>query len=267
VARRLLSLAAGVLPEFPPEEIVRAAARARYAATGIWCDIEQWSEETTRTVRARLTEEALVPLDIEVVWIRAGRGISDDARRLIDVGGELGARNVLIVSANPDPVENRLQFAALCERAARAGMRAALEFLQIAAVKSLDDALAIVTDVGHPAGALLIDPLHLARCNATPADVARVDPALLPYAQFCDAPARLAPGDSDYLRDALDDRCAPGEGELPLAGLLAALPEDLPLSLEVRSRAYRERFPDPATRARAVLEATYRCLAGGLRDG
>jgi hypothetical protein len=48
---------------------------------------------------------------------------------------------------------------------------------------------------------------------------------------------------------------------LPLRDLVAALPNDLPLSLEVRSKRYRETYPDPVDRARAVLAATRKFLA------
>lgn len=262
-APRLLSLAAGVLPECPPETIVNAAAAAGYPAAGIWFDAETWTDRTTAQVRAALAAGGLVPLDIEVVWIRAGSTVADEARRLVATGGELGARNVLIVSANPDPLETRRQFAILCDLAAAAGMRAVLEFLMIGAVRSLDAALDVVRDVDHPAGGVLVDALHLQRSGGRPDDLLDVAPALLPYAQLCDAPAELA-GSShrDFLVDAVDGRSAPGEGGLPLERLLACLPADLPLSLEVRSRHYREMFPDPVERARAVLARTRRFLGG-----
>ncbi len=262
MVNRVLSLAAGVLPEFPPDQIVRAAAEAGYAATGIWCDMASWTDATTRAVAQQLRAGALVALDIEVIWIGPGREASAAARRLIDAGGTLGARNVLIVSANPNLADTKHQFATLCECADRAGMRAVLEFLMIAEVKTLAQAVEIVTDVGHPAGGVLIDALHLARCGATIADVERIAPVWLPYAQLCDAQARLSnPDYNAYLADALDGRCAPGEGELPLRELLAALPVDLPLSLEVRSKSYRDAYADPVERARAVLTATQRFLA------
>ena len=258
----MLSLAAGALPEFPPDQIVAAASEAGFSASGIWCDTKTWTAATTRAVARRLRDGGLIPLDIEVVWMGPGRQVTDDALRLIDIGGELGAQNVLIVSANPDPSETTQQFAVLCERAQSAGMRAVLEFLMIAQVRTLAQALEIVTNVGHPAAGLLIDALHLARCGALPEDVARIPRALLPYAQLCDGAATLhAPDFRAYLADAMDGRLAPGEGELPLRELLRALPETVSLSLEVRSKRHRERFPDPVERARAILRATERFLS------
>ncbi len=134
-------------------------------------------------------------------------------------------------------------------------MRAVLEFLMIAEVKTLAQAVEIVTDVGHPAGGVLVDALHLARCGATPRG-RRVDRA----ASCCRTPncatvRRVLPRTdyATYLSDAIDGRSAAGEGELPLRDLLAALPANVPLSLEVRSKRYRERYPDPVrTRARGA---------------
>jgi sugar phosphate isomerase/epimerase len=258
----LLSLAAGVLPEFPPDEIVNAAGVAGFPASGIWFDPETWTDATTERVRAALAAHRLVPLDIEVIWIRPGRAIADYAPRLIAAGGELGARNVLIVSVNPVLADTQHQFGELCELAAKAGMRAVLEFLMIGETKSLPQALEVVRGVGHPAGGVLIDALHLQRSGGRPEDLASVDPALLPYAQLCDAPADLAEHTyQSWLTDAVDGRSAPGEGELPLARLLDALPAHTPLSLEVRSRRYREQYVDPVARAGAVLAQTRRFFA------
>lgn len=258
----LLSLAAGVLPEFSPERIVQAAAESGYRATGIWCDTDTWTDATTRDVQRELRGGALQALDIEVIWIRPGRQVTDDARRLIDIGGALGARNVLIVSANPSLADTKRQFAALCEHAAAAGMRAVLEFLMIAQVQTLAQAVEVVTDVAHPAGGVLVDALHLARCGASAADVASIARDRLPYAQLCDGAATLVDPNYDaYLADAIDGRCAAGEGALPLRDLLAALRNDVPLSLEVRSKRYREMYPEPVDRARAVLIATRDFLA------
>ncbi|HEY6599864.1 MAG TPA: TIM barrel protein [Pseudomonadales bacterium] len=264
---RLLSLAAGVLPEFPPDVIARSAALAGYPATGIWCDADTWTDATTRAVADVLTEHRLIALDIEVIWIRSGTEPSDAARRLIEAGGALGARNVLIVSVHPDATAATHQFAALCELAQQAGMRAVLEFLMITEVKSLAQALSIVQAAGHPAGGVLIDALHFDRCGASAADVRALDPKLLPYAQLCDGPASVERKDyQGYLTDAIDARSIPGEGALPLDELVRALPRDLPLSLEVRSQALRERHADPVERARVVLDGTRRWLEARLAD-
>jgi sugar phosphate isomerase/epimerase len=59
-----------------------------------------------------------------------------------------------------------------------------------------------------------------------------------------------------YLVDAIDGRLAPGEGSIPVDAMARALPPELPISLEIRSRHYREQYRDPLERARVILERT-----------
>jgi hypothetical protein len=49
-------------------------------------------------------------------------------------------------------------------------------------------------------------------------------------------------------------RLLPGDGELPIAQLLVAVPA-VPLSFELRSRDLMARFPDPVERASIILAA------------
>jgi hypothetical protein len=53
---------------------------------------------------------------------------------------------------------------------------------------------------------------------------------------------------------------------LPLADLLDVLPAGIPLSLEVRSKHYRDTYPDFAARGRAIREQTERFLTGYLSN-
>jgi sugar phosphate isomerase/epimerase len=136
-----------------------------------------------------------------------------------------------------------------------------LEFLPILGVRTLTDAVRAASDVGDPRVGVLVDALHLARAGQSPADVAALDPALFPYLQICDADAEPP---EDLLDEALHGRQLPGDGGLPIAELLAAVP-DVPLSFELRSRALREAHPDPLDRARAVRAAV--AVVGSVRDG
>lgn len=257
-----ISLASGVLPEFGPVTLVEAALAGGFDAVGLWIEPDRWTAGTTREVRAALAATGLPVLDVEVIWLKPGSAM-DDHRRVIDIGAELGAAHVLCVSSEPDSAVTAARLADLCHHAEGSGMRVTLEFGIFTEVKTLSDALSILDAVGHDLRAVLIDPIHVDRSGTALEEIARIDPALLPYAQFCDAPAqRPNPADFDaVITDAIDLRRQCGEGALPLHDLYAALPADIPLSIELRSRALREGFPDPAARARAVAEATRWWLA------
>ncbi|OYX64350.1 MAG: xylose isomerase [Novosphingobium sp. 32-60-15] len=256
-----ISFASGIVPEFGPVDTIEAARAGGFDMVGLWVDPLEWTPAHTRDARAALAATGLPLLDVEVVWIKPD-SIIDDHRKIIDVGAELGAANVLCVSSDPDHARTAAHLAALCRHAEASGMRVALEFGIFTEVKNLATALTILDQVAHPLRALLIDPIHVDRSGTTVAQIAKVDPALLPYAQFCDARA-LRPDPADFdavIHDAINLREQCGEGALPLAALYHALPANIPLAIELRSEALRDAFPHPALRARAVADATRRWL-------
>ncbi len=249
---RLLSLAAGVLPEFTPEEVAQAAVLSGFEAVGFTVDPKTWTDTTTAKVQAILQPAEVSVLDVEVIWIGVDGLVTDGHRRILDVGGALGAKNALIVSSCTDDVKNCHALATLAEHASRYNIRACLEFLRITAVTHLSQALRIIEAVGHPAGGILVDTIHLARCKEFHL-LPSVDPRWLPYAQFCDGNVDCAEDYQSLLTDAVDLRSLPGDGGLPLRDVLAVLRADLPLALEIRSRKLREDFPDHVARAKHVL--------------
>ena len=257
-----ISFASGIAPDCGPVETIMAASAGGFDATGLWIEPEKWTAKLQSEVRTALTDTGLELLDVEVIWIKP----VDDLglhKACIDIGAELGAKNVLCVSSDPDMGATAARLAALCEHAEGSAMRVALEFGIFTEVKNLTMAMAVLDAVAHPLRALLIDPIHVDRSGSAIAEIAAVLPALLPYAQFCDAPAER-PDPDDFnaiIIDAIDLRRQCGEGGLPLGALYDALPPGIPLSIELRSKFLREHFPDIGDRAKAVATATRRWLA------
>lgn len=86
---------------------------------------------------------------------------------------------------------------------------------------------------------------------------------LLAYAQICDAPAEHPKDLETMLFHARYERLFPGEGGLDLAGLLRALPCELPLFVEVQTQelAKSVHARDRAARALAGLRKVLDALA------
>jgi sugar phosphate isomerase/epimerase len=125
-------------------------------------------------------------------------------------------------------------------------------------VASLPDAVRVVEAAGRPNGAVLIDALHLARTGGSPEDVRAVPPGLIRHAQLCDAPAEAPRSMDAIIQEARAGRLLPGDGALPLAALVAALPPTTPLSIEVPITG----TVTPEAHLRANLAAARRLLAG-----
>lgn len=249
---RLVSLAAGTVPDVRPADVASVAAAAGFGGAGVWFDAETWTDATTNAVATAFAAADVVPLDIEPIIL--GRSI-DPGDRLVDVAMELGVRNVLIASgpAARGAVVERI--GELADRVAGSDVRLVLEFLPIFTVSTLAEAYSIVAELGASDVGILVDTLHLDRSGGTVDELESIDRSLFPYVQVADAVGD-APTTRDALREeALHGRLLPGEGVLPLSGVLGAIP-DVPISVELRSRVLMNRYPDPVTRAKRVYDAT-----------
>jgi len=82
---------------------------------------------------------------------------------------------------------------------------------------------------------------------------------MIDYVQLSDAP--LKPRIPSYMEEATFERMVPGEGELPLSDMLAAMPADLVVSLEVPLRSQAETGIGPEIRLRHCVEVMRRLLA------
>ena len=260
VSSRLLSLAAGVIPELikDPARFVEVTAVAGWKATGVWFDQESWSSTTSREVKRRIDDNGLEAVDMEV--IRLGRSI-DTGEALIEAACEVGAKNILVVSSLHSFEETADQLSHLCSLAEAGDIVICLEFMKFTSVKSLSDALDIIRLVDAQNIGILLDLLHVVRSGTTFKEIEDCDPNLFPYVQWCDGTAQpIGWSDSELITDALDDRLIPSEGKLDARKFESLFDVGVPFSIEVRSKVLRESFSDFEERAKYVLDHTLAAL-------
>lgn len=167
--------------------------------------------------------------------IMPGKAVEDLAADL-DLAVELGAPLVNCCVLAPDMAFAVDQFGRFAAMAAERGLQVTVEFLAgMMAIGDLPAAATLVREVANPAAGLLIDAMHLYRSGASHADLAALDPGLVRYAQVCDVP--MVSTFENYGEEASYERGAPGEGELPLADFVRALPDDIVIGLEAPMRA------------------------------
>ena len=247
---RLLSLAAGVQIDVAPADMVTVAHDAGWPAVGIWFDGKTWTDSTSREVRQRLDSTGVVALDIEPI-IPSEDG-NDFAEQLIEAAAVIGARYILFTSRLKDQVRTTDRYQQVCEMALPHGIKVVCEFLPIFPLNTLSMAAEIVANSRATNGGVLIDNLHLSRSGSSIEEVQTMPTELFPYLQICDAPAERPADFSGLLDEALNGRLCPGEGSLPIAELLRAVPA-VPLSFEVRSKFLRD-ITNPVERAKHLLK-------------
>ncbi|MBI1402807.1 MAG: sugar phosphate isomerase/epimerase [Porphyrobacter sp.] len=245
------------MPEATPAQLIECAAGSDFDFGGMWVEKDTWTPATTRAIRQQARDAGVELLDLEVAWIMPGPP-DPWLAQLVDIAAELGARNLLCVSSDPDTAATTAKFQTLVDRAKGTGVRVNLEFGIFTEVKTIHMARGILEQVEGEAKALLVDTLHWARSGGTAEDLAAIPQEWLSYCQPCDAPAD-PPDLTNFdaiIDDAINRRMPLGQGGLDLGAMLDALPAHLPLAVEERSAALREAFPDLKERAREVARTS-----------
>ena len=281
---RELALEHLTLLDVAPPDLVGLAADAGFDAVSLRIspatDGEQpWpvspgSRMLADTLR-RLDDTGVRVLGAEAIRLDGARG---DWEPVLAAAAELGARYLNAISGDGSLTRLADRFAELTQLALPYGVRPVIEFMSYKPVHTLAAALNIAALSAD--GRVLVDALHVQRCGVSLADLAGADPALLSYVQLCDAPLEPPSGlpppgalprgqpvtGGDLALEARAWRLLPGQGELPLAGLLGALPAGIPVGVEAPSLQLSRELTGPQFAARARAAAG-RVLAQAAAPG
>jgi sugar phosphate isomerase/epimerase len=254
--------------DVPPLELVEMAAQAGFASIGLRTrqaapgaiEYPLRSAAEQAEMRRRLDATGTSVLYIELVSLSEATRAAD-YRPMFEAGAALGATRVAAGgdSANFSLVAERL--AEICDLAGGYGLAVDLEFMPFRPVRSFDDAVAIVRQADRPNAHILVDALHVFRSGSSLEEIARTDPALFGTFQICDAP-RAAPPPDGLVAEARTRRLLPGAGGLDLRGLIAALPSDIPLGVEIPLASQHPELA-PAARLARLVHATRDFLKQG----
>ncbi len=215
-----------------------------------------------------------VPLRRRLLTVMADRGVSIslgegllivpgiDVRSYaadLDVMAELQIPRINTVSLEPDRARTFDQLAALTALAADRGIATCVEPVVGLSIADLPTALAAVEYVGRDDVSLLIDTMHAARFGADADELRSLPAERIGYIQLSDT--TLQPRIANYAEEAMFERLAPGEGDLPLADMLAALPGDRVVGLEIPMRSRAEAGVSAYDRLRPCVQSARALLA------
>jgi sugar phosphate isomerase/epimerase len=149
----------------------------------------------------------------------------------LDLMAELGAIRINAIGLDPDRPRCFDQLAKLAGLVAERGMILTVEFCPGFAVGTCADVMDLIDHIGAGNCRMLLDTMHFCQTGGTVEQLEALEPGTIGYVQLADSAANVA--ESEYMHVAMFDRRVPGTGELPLRELVAALPEDVTVSVEV----------------------------------
>jgi sugar phosphate isomerase/epimerase len=271
-----IGLAHLTLLDLSPAELVRVAHRAGYDFVGLrvlavtegevrW-DLAPGSDGLLDALAA-LADTGMTVRDVEFLVMDAHVGPAEWLPAL-EAGAALNAQVLITTGADAETARLTDNLGRLARDAADFGLTVVLEPISYQPVSTVAAAAVVARSAG---AAVLVDTLHFVRAGSTLESLAALSAALVPMIQLCDGPLVMPtgfpvvdhlPGHMKADRDprtaeARGFRESPGTGEFPLRQILDALPDDVPISLEVPdARLIGRVSPDAlATRLRVDVEA------------
>jgi sugar phosphate isomerase/epimerase len=209
-----------------------------------------------REMKARL--DGFPVFDLYSFYLEPGTDIATFAPAM-ELGASFGAKYATVMGADTDWSRQRDNFIKTCDLAQQFGLICSLEFAVIRPLATLPQTVQLITEAKREA-VICVDPLHLARSGGSAADVKALDARYFPYAQISDGV--LEPGEPNpalFGKLGMGQRRLLGEGTLPLRELLAALPREVPLSVEL-PHSLAPAGTSAGDWAKTTLQATRRYL-------
>jgi sugar phosphate isomerase/epimerase len=259
-ARPEFSLAHLTVLGLPPPQLVYVAARAGYDYVSprlIYLGLPgepnyalaEQPELLARTKTA-LASTGMRVHDIELARIVEGV----DVKRFlpaIEVGAELGARALLCSIWGGTRSEYIDHFGALCDLVRPYGMTLDLEYVPIATVTNLAQAVDVLRSADRPNAGLMVDMHHFHRARDRAEDLDDLPREWFHFAHLCDAPGEI-PADRDEMIHILREaRLYVGEGGISVAEILEHIPARV-YSIELPHKARAQEFGE--------AEHAFRCL-------
>lgn len=261
-----LSLPHLTMLDATPPQVVEAAAAAGFDA----CSLRLWptmagerqhpmldNSPMLRETRARMADSGVAVHDLEALWLQPDSR-PEPYLRAFEAAAALGGRWFQVIAADPDERRLTRTLRDFCEAAAGFGLGMALEYMAISQLKSLAAAQRVLEACAVDNLVLTLDALHHFRCATSIEALAGLDPDKIGLIQLCDAPLAAPAGHEAMVFEARFDRRLPGEGELPLAAWLRALPGDKVLAIE--APLPRAEAATPTERAQLLMRSLRRFL-------
>lgn len=249
-------LAPTTLPGMPPLEYITAAAEAGYDGVGMRLHPASPSMPFTpiigdkrlmREVKRAIVDSGLTVHDVFSCYLRPETEF-DALDPVLSYAVEIGARYAVVICDEPEWSRAVDNLGRLADLAAKHSLTAVVEGpIYGRLINTLPLVLRLVEQAARDNIVVCIDTYQLFRSGADGSSLTGIDPTLLPYLQLTDGVAEPV----QFL--------VPGQGSVPLADIMAAMPEDVVVGLECPAPG--ESTATPTAWIRTVLDGARKVLA------
>jgi sugar phosphate isomerase/epimerase len=263
--RQQFSLAHLTVLGCPPPEMTYIAARAGYdyvSIRPIYMGLPGEPNYALAENRAMLkqTKTALATTGLQVHDIELARifeGVDPKSYvPAMEVAAELGAKAVLSSIWGGERAFYVEKFGELCDLAKPFGLTVDLEYVPIASVRNLAQAVDVLQTIRRDNAGLMIDMHHFHRAGDDPASLDALPREWFHFAHLCDAPAEIPTERQEMIRILREARLYVGEGGIDVAAILKHIPHCV-YSIELPNKARHEElgYAEHATRCLETLKA------------
>ncbi len=241
---RQLSISPQTVPTLTPPRFLRCAAQAGFGRVAMrvlqgsprnrpdkFPMLSSGNNELLE-LRAILDGEGLFVSELEFILLDSDT-VVEEYRPFLEVGAALGGHYIVAGSAESDLARSAEKLNALCQMTGEFGIKVVIEFIRYSAVRTLQDAEALIRASGADNIGILLDSFHFYHAGNRPDDILKYPASLFPYVQLGDARAPRPLEVEEVIRQAREDRLNPGQGHIDLKGIVRNLAPHLPVSLEV----------------------------------
>ena len=261
-----LALAPTTLPDTPTLDFLDAATAAGFwgvslrlnRSPGLPFHPVAGDSAAMRDVASAIQHSGLAVLEIVSFYLRPETQL-EDYKDALAFGASLGAKYALTMGDDPDWARQVDNFGRFCDLAQQFGLTAAVEYAVSRPIATYADTTRLIAAAGRANAVVCLDPLNHIRTSPLE-HLIGLDPKLFPYAQITDGV--VGPGEPDLVcarANGPNVRRWPGEGDVPLAKMLALLPPNTPLSVE--GPALDPTRHSPHEWARIAIEKSQKFLA------
>jgi sugar phosphate isomerase/epimerase len=221
-----------VLPATLPD-LVHIAAEAGYDCVGLRTmplgvpgesggDVAHDGPLLRRT-RHALAETGLAVSDIELVQI-APEMDPRTYEPAFAAGAELGSTDVTASVWTSDAGYARDMLAQVCAIASEYALRVNLEFVAIASVRTLEQAVRLLRRIDAANVGIVLDMYHVHRGGAALSELDALPAEWFHFCQLCDAPGAIPATQEELTEEVRACRLYPGEGDIDIAAILDRVP-------------------------------------------